>query len=117
MMLDCKMVVGFWVFFFFFKQKTAYEMRISDWSSDVCSSDLVDHVLPRSRSQDNGYQNRVLCFAKANQDKKQRTPWEWQGRTDRVWWDEFEARVRALSIKGFKKRNLLMRNFDEREQG
>src|SRR3546814_9270627 len=30
-------------FFFFFKQKTAYEMRISDWSSDVCSSDLVDH--------------------------------------------------------------------------
>src|SRR3546814_13983439 len=32
MILDC--------FFFFFKQKTAYEMRISDWSSDVCSSDL-----------------------------------------------------------------------------
>src|SRR3546814_1458740 len=32
------------LFFFFFKQKTAYEMRISDWSSDVCSSDLVgDH--------------------------------------------------------------------------
>src|SRR3546814_2505913 len=28
------------VYFFFFKQKTAYEMRISDWSSDVCSSDL-----------------------------------------------------------------------------
>src|SRR3546814_6351876 len=29
-----------WWYFFFFKQKTAYEMRISDWSSDVCSSDL-----------------------------------------------------------------------------
>src|SRR3546814_11198972 len=29
--------------FFFFKQKTAYEMRISDWSSDVCSSDLRAH--------------------------------------------------------------------------
>src|SRR3546814_11663522 len=29
------------VLLFFFKQKTAYEMRISDWSSDVCSSDLV----------------------------------------------------------------------------
>src|SRR3546814_3644401 len=28
--------------FFFFKQKTAYEMRISDWSSDVCSSDLSE---------------------------------------------------------------------------
>src|SRR3546814_3088614 len=31
----------FVVYFFFFKQKTAYEMRISDWSSDVCSSDLL----------------------------------------------------------------------------
>src|SRR3546814_2085871 len=31
-------------FFFFFKQKTAYEMRISDWSSDVCSSDLEPKI-------------------------------------------------------------------------
>src|SRR3546814_10357225 len=31
--------------FFFFKQKTAYEMRISDWSSDVCSSDLFGSVV------------------------------------------------------------------------
>src|SRR3546814_8882123 len=39
-------IFGIWwlVFlsFFFFKQKTAYEMRISDWSSDVCSSDLAE---------------------------------------------------------------------------
>src|SRR3546814_2003983 len=34
----CLLVFGC---FFFFKQKTAYEMRISDWSSDVCSSDLL----------------------------------------------------------------------------
>src|SRR3546814_10873090 len=33
------------MFFFFFKQKTAYEMRISDWSSDVCSSDLQTGTL------------------------------------------------------------------------
>src|SRR3546814_1729337 len=32
--------------FFFFKQKTAYEMRISDWSSDACSSDLFRSLLP-----------------------------------------------------------------------
>src|SRR3546814_15432399 len=38
--------------FFFFKQKTAYEMRISDWSSDVCSSDL--HAGPRDST--------VACF-------------------------------------------------------
>src|SRR3546814_2176198 len=35
------------VLFFFFKQKTAYEMRISDWSSDVCSSDLASLSPPR----------------------------------------------------------------------
>src|SRR3546814_1806689 len=34
-------------FFFFFKQKTAYEMRISDWSSDVCSSDLLHDEVQR----------------------------------------------------------------------
>src|SRR3546814_20120678 len=33
------------LFFFFFKQKTAYEMRISDWSSDVCSSDLATRAI------------------------------------------------------------------------
>src|SRR3546814_13817749 len=33
------------LFFFFFKQKTAYEMRISDWSSDVCSSDLPKAIV------------------------------------------------------------------------
>src|SRR3546814_4666090 len=36
------------ILFFLFKQKTAYEMRISDWSSDVCSSDLT-----RSHAPDN----------------------------------------------------------------
>src|SRR3546814_2839629 len=32
------------MYFFFFKQKTAYELRISDWSSDVCSSDLIQVI-------------------------------------------------------------------------
>src|SRR3546814_5523290 len=40
------------LFFFFFKQKTAYEMRISDWSSDVCSSDLLDQRLHRAGRED-----------------------------------------------------------------
>src|SRR3546814_5275019 len=35
------------MFIFFCKQKTAYEMRISDWSSDVCSSDLTPHLAYR----------------------------------------------------------------------
>src|SRR3546814_6021360 len=37
--------------FFFFKQKTAYEMRISDWSSDVCSSDLSPELKVSSFGQ------------------------------------------------------------------
>src|SRR3546814_9153357 len=43
---------------FFFKQKTAYEMRISDWSSDVCSSDLVSASMPGLSSQDG-----ICCFS------------------------------------------------------
>src|SRR3546814_7839128 len=46
------------MYVFFFKQKTAYEMRISDWSSDVCSSDLVGRAIappgvePRGRGME-----------------------------------------------------------------
>src|SRR3546814_13091177 len=43
---DCRIV---FITSFFFKQKTAYEMRISDWSSDVCSSDLGDVAPHRQR--------------------------------------------------------------------
>src|SRR3546814_6207126 len=41
--------------FFFFKQKTAYEMRISDWSSDVCSSDLVRMPIEVESPEEYGY--------------------------------------------------------------
>src|SRR3546814_7750760 len=42
-------VVKFILLFFFFQQKTAYELRISDWSSDVCSSDLEDLRMNEAR--------------------------------------------------------------------
>src|SRR3546814_20585829 len=45
-------------FFFFFKQKTAYEMRISDWSSDVCSSDLVAAALDEEAGDAAGAEQR-----------------------------------------------------------
>src|SRR3546814_14972810 len=60
-------------YFFFFKQKTAYEMRISDWSSDVCSSDLgvamgassgmpgSGQSIPRSGSGSNGDSGSSAC--------------------------------------------------------
>src|SRR3546814_8960114 len=50
-----RFTLSFWFFFFvifFFKQKTAYEMRISDWSSDVCSSDLGENLVRSCRPPD-----------------------------------------------------------------
>src|SRR3546814_7732359 len=52
------------VFIFFFKQKTAYEMRISDWSSDVCSSDL--HSVPRDWNQQGWYMINNPAYADGN---------------------------------------------------
>src|SRR3546814_223713 len=48
-----------YLFFFFFKQKTAYEMRISDWSSDVCSSDLSQPLLHGYHVQTEGVRFRL----------------------------------------------------------
>src|SRR3546814_2796528 len=49
-LLFCTLLSCYVLFvFFFFKQKTAYEMRISDWSSDVCSSDLLLLHIPIRR--------------------------------------------------------------------
>src|SRR3546814_10474182 len=61
--------------FFFFKQKTAYEMRISDWSSDVCSSDLPDvearwratHAVRRlARFGEDKLLDHIVALAKAD---------------------------------------------------
>src|SRR3546814_6309630 len=58
-----------WCLFLFFKQKTAYEMRISDWSSDVCSSDLVYNLVvlrvvqdPRDTSAADGPREALTGF-------------------------------------------------------
>src|SRR3546814_2978224 len=48
--------------FFFFKQKTAYEMRISDWSSDVCSSDLDWTAFQQARSELGASFVRILGY-------------------------------------------------------
>src|SRR3546814_7942390 len=64
--VDCTIVVLFCLFlsFFFFKQKTAYEMRISDWSSDVCSSDLFPAAgiaIPKGLPRLDGPDTRVAA--------------------------------------------------------
>src|SRR3546814_4802852 len=56
------------MYFFFFKQKTAYEMRISDWSSDVCSSDLAQlgaqavHLPVADNQLPPAHRSFPLCF-------------------------------------------------------
>src|SRR3546814_818535 len=55
------------MFFFFFKQKTAYEMRISDWSSDVCSSDLPDAKSQVTLAFENGRPVRATALVVSTQ--------------------------------------------------
>src|SRR3546814_5072069 len=56
------------MFFFFFKQKTAYEMRISDWSSDVCSSDLLADVLRRAHLEDGIAWSRIAVLVRSGRN-------------------------------------------------
>src|SRR3546814_5200601 len=60
--------------FFFFKQKTAYEMRISDWSSDVCSSDLPPWTSAPSWSPEQQRTAYESAFPKALWRHRQRAP-------------------------------------------
>src|SRR3546814_7692083 len=57
----CSWFVEF-ILFFVFKQKTAYEMRISDWSSDVCSSDLISGPKPIHRVTKDGTLSSCICL-------------------------------------------------------
>src|SRR3546814_1642901 len=89
---------------FFFKQKTAYEMRISDWSSDVCSSDLADGIAQQS----------AALVQRIEQDARQRLEWGQRmgtavddlqrvaGQLQRVsagiWWDRLKEWLSAALI-------------------
>ncbi len=80
----------------------------------------VDHILPWSRFGDDSFANKTLCTARANQEKKGRTPFEWfeQDRTQAEW-EAFAARVDGCKgMRGRKKRGFyLRRNAAEVEEG
>lgn len=66
----------------------------------------VDHILPYSKSADNSFENKVLVYAKENQDKKERTPYQWLKGTQK--WLQFKHRVELNThMKDKKKNNLL----------
>lgn len=70
----------------------------------------VDHILPWSRSGDDSFVNKTLCFAGANQEKKGRTPFEWLG-NDEQRWAGFAAGIEGnKNMKGRKKRNYLLKD-------
>ncbi len=76
----------------------------------------VDHILPWSRFGDDSFNNKTLCTAKANQEKKGRTPFEWFG-SDETRWDAYVGRVNGLlSLKGFKRRNYTIKSAKEIEE-
>ena len=71
----------------------------------------VDHILPYSRSLDDSLNNKVLCLTRENQDKGNKTPFEY---IDSDKWDEFVGRVDGLkNLKYAKKNRLIKTNFDE----
>ncbi|MBB6252906.1 type II CRISPR RNA-guided endonuclease Cas9 [Nitrospirillum iridis] len=79
----------------------------------------VDHILPWSRFGDDSFVNKTLCYAKANQDKKGRTPHEWLVRDlrDDARWETLRRAVEgAKGMKGVKKRNYLLKDAEAVEQ-
>lgn len=72
----------------------------------------VDHILPWSRFGDDSFNNKTLCTARANQEKKGRTPFEWfTTHKSEVEWDSFVARVQSLpALKGYKRRNYTIKD-------
>ena len=78
----------------------------------------VDHILPWSRFGDDSYLNKTLCATKANQEKRERTPYEWflSNKSENEW-SLYEARVESLKeVKGRKKRNYLLKNATDIEE-
>jgi CRISPR-associated endonuclease Csn1 len=70
----------------------------------------VDHILPWSRSGDDSFVNKTLCFAAANQNKRGATPHEWFAK-DPERWEKFRGAVESnKSMKGRKKRNYLLKD-------
>ena len=74
----------------------------------------IDHAIPFSRSWDNSQNNKVLVLGAENQNKGNKTPFEWFG-DDEQRWREFEARVNSCRFSLSKKQNILRRELDEKE--
>lgn len=70
----------------------------------------IDHILPYSRTYNDNYLNKTLVYTKENQEKGNRTPYEWFGKTSK--WEEYEAYINNLAISQKKKDNYLLKKLD-----
>lgn len=70
----------------------------------------IDHILPYSRTYNDNYLNKTLVYTKENQEKGNRTPYEWLGKTSK--WDEYESYINSLAISKKKKDNYLLKKLD-----
>ena len=71
----------------------------------------IDHVLPYSRTCDDSRNNKVLVLSKSNQDKRERTPYEWMvqdAKKGAPSWDKFKARVLTNHAISYRKRTYLL---------
>ena len=88
--------------------KIEFDRMISD--DKYCE---IDHVLPYSRTCDDSRNNKVLVLSKSNQDKRERTPYEWMTQDAQKGapsWDEYQARVIANHHISPRKRRYLLNN-------
>ena len=71
----------------------------------------IDHILPYSRTFDDSYFNKTLVLTKSNQEKRERTPYEWFGNTEK--WGKFKNYIGSLNINDKKKDNYLLTKLTE----
>ena len=92
--------------------KSAYSMKPIEYARLFENGYVeIDHAIPFSRSFDDSYNNKVLVLSRENQEKKNRTPYEYLSGTSS--WEEFENFVKTTYRNNMRKReNLLVKNFD-----
>lgn len=94
-------------------ESISYERLLRD--ANYCQ---IDHILPYSRTCDDSQTNKVLVLAKSNQEKAERSPYEWLNETGK--WDSFKERILELRTGSYPNRKadkLLEEHLDEKQQG
>ncbi len=89
----------------------SYSMKKISITDLFCNNIVqIDHILPYSRTYNDNYLNKTLVYTKENQEKGNKTPYEWFGNTSK--WNEYESYINFLTIPAKKKDNYLLKKLD-----